>query len=84
MTVGPKVVTGIFPGTTTQQQFSNRAVLIDVVHDTCYLCTPLRTKGIKPMSRGFSGCRQVKKLPIEEIVVEFVNYRQKDMKAFSS
>ena len=58
VTVGPKVVTAIFLiGTTNPQQFSNRAVLIDR-----YLCMPLRTDGIKAMSRGFSGCRQVKKI----------------------
>ena len=55
VTVGQKVVTGIFLGATNPQQFSNRAVLIGLFHDTRYLCTPLRTDRKKAKSRGFSG-----------------------------
>ena len=32
---------------------------IDLIHDTRHLCTRLRTDGIKAMSRGFSGGKQV-------------------------
>ena len=33
--------------------------LIDLIYVTCHLCTRLRTDGIKAMSRGFSGGKQV-------------------------
>ena len=33
---------------------------IDLIHDTCHLCTPIRIDEIKAMSRGFSGGKQVK------------------------
>ena len=36
------------------------------------------------MTRGFSGGKQVKKLLLEEIVVEFVYFRQQEMKTFPS
>ena len=56
-----------------------------LVHDTRHLSTSLRTDGIKTMSRGFSGSKQVKKkLRLEEIAVEFVYTRQQEMKTFSS
>ena len=32
---------------------------IDLTHDPRHLCTRLRTNGIKAMSRGFSGGKQV-------------------------
>ena len=32
---------------------------IGLIHDTRYLCTRLRTYGIKAMSRGFSSGKQV-------------------------
>ena len=32
---------------------------IDLIHDTSHLCTRLRTDGIKVMSHGFSGGKQV-------------------------
>ena len=32
---------------------------IDLIHDACHLCTRLRTDGIKAVSRGFSGGKQV-------------------------
>ena len=35
------------------------------------------------MSRGFLGGKQVKKLPVEEIAVEFIYSRQQQMKTFS-
>ena len=57
---------------------------IDLIHDTRHLCTCLRIDGINAMSRGFSGGKQVKKLPMEEIAVEFVYPRQQEMKTFSS
>ena len=48
----------------------------------------LRTDGIKSMLRGFShvlrGQTSEKKLPMEEIAVEFVYSGQQEMKTFSS
>ena len=56
---------------------------IDLIHDTRHLCTRSRTDGIKAMSRGFSGSKQEKKkLPTEEIAVDFVYSRQQEMKSF--
>ena len=57
---------------------------IDPIHDNRHICTRSRTDGIKAMSLGFSGGKQVKKLPLEEIAVEFVYSRQEEMKTFSS
>ena len=57
---------------------------MDLIHDTCHLCTHLRTDGIKVISCGFSGGKQVKKLPMQEIVVEFVYPRQQAMTTLSS
>ena len=59
---------------------------MDLIHDTLHLVfTPLRTDQIKAISRAFSGGKQVKKkLPMEEIAVEFVYPRQQEMKIFSS
>ena len=57
---------------------------IDLIHDTRHLCMHSRTDGTKARSRGFSGGKQVKKLPVEEIVVEFVDSRQQETKTFSS
>ena len=57
---------------------------IDPIYDNRHLCTRSRTDGIKAMSLGFSGGKQVKKLPLEEIAVEFVYSRQEEMKTFSS
>ena len=56
--------------------------LIDVIHDIRHLCPRLRTDGRKSMSLCFSA----KKLPIEEIAVEFVYSinRQQEKKTFSS
>ena len=34
---------------------------LDLIHDTCHLCTRLRTDGRKVMSRGFSEGKQVMK-----------------------
>ena len=31
---------------------------IDIIHDTCHLCTRFRIDGIKAMSHGFSGGKQ--------------------------
>ena len=31
---------------------------IDLIHDARHICTPLRSDGIKAMSRGFSGGKQ--------------------------
>ena len=36
-----------------------KGVTIDLIHDTQHLRTRLRTHGIKAMSRGFSGGKQV-------------------------
>ena len=49
-----------------------RTRIIDLIQDTCHLCTRLRTDGINAISRGFSWGKQVKKMPIEETAVEFV------------
>ena len=35
---------------------------IDLIHDARHLCNRLRTDGIKAMSRGLSGSKQVKKI----------------------
>ena len=35
--------------------------LIDLFHDNCHLCMRFRTDGIKAMSRGISGGKQVLK-----------------------
>ena len=34
------------------------SVTIDLIHDTCHLCTPFRIDGIKAMSGGISGGKQ--------------------------
>ena len=44
-----------------------------LIHDTWHLCMRVRTNGIKAMSRGFSVDKQLIKMPIQEIAVEFVN-----------
>ena len=31
-------------------------ISIDLIHDTRHLCKRLKTDGLKPMARGFSGC----------------------------
>ena len=41
-------------------------VEINLIHDTRHLWTRLRTDGIKSMSRGFSGSKQVTNLPLQE------------------
>ena len=43
--------------------------LIDLIYVTRHLCTRLRTDGIKAVSRGFSGGKQVINFPTEEIAV---------------
>ena len=42
-------------------------ILHNLIHDTLYLCTHLRTGGRKAMSRGFSRGKQAKKFPIARI-----------------
>ena len=42
-------------------------ILHNLIHDTRYLSTHLRTGGRKAMSRGFSGGKQAKKFPIARI-----------------
>ena len=44
---------------------------MDLIHDARHLCARLRTDGMKAMSRGFSGGKQVKNFAIQEITVEF-------------
>lgn len=57
---------------------------IDIIHDTCHLCMHLRTDEIKAISRGFSQANKLKKLPMQEIKVEFVYPRQQAMTTLSS
>ena len=58
---------------------------IDLIHDIRHLCMRSTTDGIKAMSRGFSGgTNKWKKLPMEEIAVEFVYSRPQEIKTFSS
>ena len=44
----------------------------------------LRTDEIKAISRGFSGANKLKKLPMQEIKVEFVYPGQQAMTTLSS
>ena len=53
------------------ESLGNDDVSIDLIHDARHLCMRLRTDGIKAMSRGFSGGKQVTNFPIPEIAVEF-------------
>ena len=53
------------------ESLGNDDVSIDLIHDARHLCMRLRTDGIKAMSRGFSGGKQVINFPIPEIAVEF-------------
>ena len=53
------------------ESLGNDDVSIDLIHDARHLCMRLTTDGIKAMSRGFSGGKQVTNFPIPEIVVEF-------------
>ena len=41
---------------------SSKGCSIALIHDTRYLCTPLRIDGLKTMSRGISGGKQVTKV----------------------
>ena len=84
VTVGQKVVTGIFLGATNPQQFSNRAVLIGLIHDTRYLCTPLRTDRKKQSHEVSQVETSAKQWPMEEIAIESAYSIQKEMKIFSS
>ena len=52
-----------------------------IIHDTRHLFTRLRTNGIEAMPRGFSGGEQ-EKIPMQEIAVEFVYFRQTKLKNF--
>jgi len=58
--------------------FPSNCPLIDLIRDTHQLCKRLRTDRIKTMSLGFSGGKQVKKLPVEEIAVGIVYPRQQE------
>ena len=58
-------------------------VWIDLIHDVRHLCTRSRINGIKAMSRGISGGKQVINLPIRVIVVEFL-YSIKTKRQFRS
>ena len=53
------------------ESLGNEDVSVDLIHDARHLCTRLRTDGIKAMSHGFSGGKQVINFPIPEIAVEF-------------
>ena len=45
---------------TTARKCTKKCAAIDLIHDTRHLCMRLiRTDGIKAMSRGFSGGKQV-------------------------
>ena len=57
---------------------------IDLIHDNRHLCTRSRTDGIKACHVVSQGANKGKKLPMEEIAVEFVYSRQQEMKTFSS
>ena len=47
-------------------------LIIDLIHDTRHLCTCFRIIGIKAMSHGISGDRQVIKFAITKNCVEFL------------
>ena len=65
-------------------KFNGKIPAIDLIHDTRHLCTRLRTDGIKAMSRGFSGGKQVKKSANTSNRGRVVYSRQNKMKNFFS
>ena len=58
--------------------------LIDLIHDTRNLCTHLKADGIRASHVVSQSANKRKKLPLQEIEVEFVYHRQVKMKNFSS
>ena len=58
--------------------------LIDLIHDTGNLCTHLKADGIRASDVVSQSANKGKKLPLQEIEVEFVYHRQEKMKNFSS
>ena len=59
-------------------------LLFGPTHDTRNLCTHLMTDGIRASHVVSQSANIRKKLPLQEIEVEFVCYRQEKMKNFSS
>ena len=58
------------------------ARIIELIYHTCHLCTSLRTYGIKAMSCGFSGGKQVINAASTKNTVEFVYSRQQKIYNF--
>ena len=52
------------------------ALQIELIHDTRHLCSRFqvlkRTAGIKVMSRGFSGGKQTKNLPVQDLFYQII------------
>ena len=57
---------------------------IDLIHDTRHLCTRFRIDGIKAMSRGISGDKQVIAFASTSYPVEVFLYSHKTRRRFNS